>query len=97
VIPTGTGHRQPITRNLGLPAFFIVVLACRATHVPEGAGTAVFQQTARSLREGHGALLHSVRSRRAEAALDVQDQITRASSSNATVTRRFCGASTARS
>jgi hypothetical protein len=32
--------------------------------------------------------LHSVRSRRAEAAADVQDQITRASSWNATVSRR---------
>jgi hypothetical protein len=41
------------------------------------------------------ALLHSVKSRRAEAALDVQDQITRASSSKATVSRRFAGSSTA--
>jgi hypothetical protein len=43
------------------------------------------------------ALLHSVSSRRAIAALDVQDQITKASSPNATATRRFAGSSTASS
>jgi hypothetical protein len=46
---------------------------------------------------GYQALLHSVRSRHAEAAADIQDQITRASSSNATVSRRFAGSSTASS
>jgi pimeloyl-ACP methyl ester carboxylesterase len=43
------------------------------------------------------ALLHSVRSRRAEASTAVQNQITRASSSNATVSRRIAGSSTASS
>ena len=42
-------------------------------------------------------LLHSVRSRHAEAVADVQDQITRASSWNATASHRFAGSSTASS
>ena len=43
------------------------------------------------------ALLHSVRSRRAEVSTAVQSQITRASSLNATVSRRIIGSSTASS
>ena len=43
------------------------------------------------------ALLHSVGSRRVEASTAVQNQITRASSSNATVRRRIAGSSTASS
>jgi hypothetical protein len=43
------------------------------------------------------ALLHSVSSRRAEAAADAQDQMTMASSLNATVSRRFACSSTASS
>jgi phosphate/sulfate permease len=43
------------------------------------------------------ALLHPVRSRRAEASTAIQNQITRASSSNATVSRRIAGSSTASS
>ena len=46
---------------------------------------------------GQAALLHSVRSWRAEAAADIQNQITMASSWNATVRRRFAGSSTASS
>jgi hypothetical protein len=41
--------------------------------------------------------LHSVSSRRAEAAADAQDQMTMASSLNATVSRRFACSSTASS
>jgi hypothetical protein len=70
----------------------------RQAHEPLGLRPTTLLVTIRRYRcTGCGVLLHSVRSRRAEAAADVQDQITRASSSNATVSRRFAGSSTASS
>jgi hypothetical protein len=65
-------------------------LAAVLPHRPGSAGAAPDHP-------GQAALLHSVRSRRAEASTAIQNQIIKASSSNATVSRRIAGSSTASS
>jgi hypothetical protein len=78
-------------------AYAITIVPAMLVVQGDLAATAHNLQTHELLYRSGLALLHSVRSRRAEASTAVQNQITSASSSNATVSRRIAGSSTASS